>query len=106
MRTREREDFFWQMGKAGVPISVCRMVLRMAATCQRLAVKDCNEGLSGAEITKVARIRESLSTLLAEYSIKIGSVGGDPRGYVVKLHLPNGAYNTWGGKESGYGVPA
>jgi hypothetical protein len=31
--------------------------------------------------------------------------GGDPRGYTVKVHLPNHAYNTWGGAESGYGVP-
>lgn len=30
---------------------------------------------------------------------------GDPRGYTVKLHLPTGAYNTMGGRESGYGVP-
>ena len=31
-------------------------------------------------------------------------VSGDPRGYCLKLHLPDGSYNTWGGKESGYGI--
>lgn len=29
---------------------------------------------------------------------------GDPRGYVVKLGLPSGRYNTWGGKGEGYGI--
>lgn len=32
-------------------------------------------------------------------------LGGDPRGFTVKLLFPSGIYNTWGGKESGYGVP-
>lgn len=31
--------------------------------------------------------------------------GGDPRGYTVKLLLPDGTYNTWGGFECGLGVP-
>ena len=39
---------------------------------------------------------------------EIGTVpnfSGDPRGFVVKLHFPNGACNTWGGESSGFGVP-
>lgn len=31
-------------------------------------------------------------------------LGGDPRGYVVKLILASGRHNTWGGAESGWGV--
>lgn len=31
-------------------------------------------------------------------------VNGDPRGYPVKLQLPSGRYNTWGGREEGYGI--
>lgn len=30
---------------------------------------------------------------------------GDPRGYTTKLHLTSGGWNTWGGFESGWGVP-
>jgi len=30
---------------------------------------------------------------------------GDPRGACVKLILPSGRYNSWGGKEDGYCVP-
>jgi len=30
---------------------------------------------------------------------------GDPRGFTVKLHAPNGqVFNTWGGAETGYGI--
>lgn len=31
--------------------------------------------------------------------------GGDPRGYTVKVKLPSGVHNTFGGSEEGYGVP-
>lgn len=31
--------------------------------------------------------------------------GGDPRGYTVKVFLPSGRYNTWGGESEGWGVP-
>lgn len=31
-------------------------------------------------------------------------VGGDPRGYCLKIGLPDGSYNTWGGAEEGWGV--
>lgn len=33
------------------------------------------------------------------------NVGGDPRGYTVKLFMPDGRYDTWGGAEEGLGVP-
>ncbi|MFC5392647.1 hypothetical protein [Bosea vestrisii] len=31
-------------------------------------------------------------------------IGGDPRGYVVKLILASGRHNTWGGASDGWGV--
>lgn len=31
-------------------------------------------------------------------------VTGDPRGYVARILFPDGAHNTWGGAESGWGV--
>jgi hypothetical protein len=30
---------------------------------------------------------------------------GDPRGYTVRFMLPSKRFNSWGGEESGYGVP-
>ena len=42
------------------------------------------------------------ATFSAEAYI-VPDFGGDPRGYTVKLHLPEGTSNTWG--RDGYGVP-
>jgi hypothetical protein len=32
-------------------------------------------------------------------------VDSDPRGYCLRVFFPSGVYNSWGGKEDGYGVP-
>lgn len=39
---KEREEFLLAMAREGVPPDVARLVLRHAATVQRLAVDDCN----------------------------------------------------------------
>lgn len=52
---------------------------------------------------QAARIEERVRALAAKNGATV-NLSGDPRGYVVKLHLPSGRYNTWGGPESGYGV--
>ena len=53
-------------------------------------------------------IKKGLDNLLDEYQMKSCAgfkVGGDPRGYTLKMILPSGKYNTFGGKEDGWGVP-
>lgn len=53
-------------------------------------------------------IREAVLKVIEEHGLKsclAPRVTGDPRGYCLKLHTPSGRYNTWGGKEEGYGVP-
>jgi len=51
-----------------------------------------------------ARIERQIAAIAAETEFRI-ECGGDPRGYTVKLFFPDASYNTWGGRESGYGVP-
>lgn len=50
-----------------------------------------------------ARAERELRRTLAPYRI-FPRFGGDPRGYVVKLKLPSGRSNTWGGAEAGWGI--
>ena len=124
---KERDEFIAAMTEAGVPLHSCMIVLRNASTLDRIANENCSsewaekrnaadaarcpncqqEGYEGkqpfrpcAECRAETRIRAALngSGVTADFS-------GDPRGYVVKLHLPSGKYNTFGGLESGYGVP-
>ena len=50
------------------------------------------------------RTEARLKDLCRHYGFEL-NLGGDPRGYAVKLILPTGRYNTFGGKGEGYGVP-
>jgi hypothetical protein len=53
-----------------------------------------------------ARIRALVSSLptVNGQPIRV-RFGGDPRGYTVKLTMPDGRYDTWGGPAEGIGVP-
>lgn len=51
-----------------------------------------------------AQLEARMAAICAELGLR-ADFGGDPRGYTVKVHLPTGASNTWGGREDGYGVP-
>lgn len=58
--------------------------------------------------TRCEKREQQLERRMKEIADKLGieiRFGGDPRGYTVRLMLPDGRYNTWGGAEYGYGVP-
>lgn len=85
---------------------VARTLMRHAATLGRLAVKDCNVGLTDDELAKENRTQVKIGELCRDELPGVRpKFNGDPRGYVVKLILPTGLYNTWGGAEDGWGVP-
>ena len=77
---------------------------RMARRLHRFAEADCN-GTATPTMEKGDAKNEAEAVRLGVkdgYGVK---VGGDPRGYCLKLILPTGRYNTWGGAEEGWGVP-
>jgi hypothetical protein len=86
---------------------LCRLSRRHA----RLAEKTCNVAMGDAEQDAHQRAEdkteERMNTALSCLNIEGAALkfGGDPRGFTVKLLLPSGEYNTWGGAEEGYGVP-
>jgi hypothetical protein len=57
-------------------------------------------------LTQRDRLRVRLEQIINKHGALAlkADVTGDPRGYCLKLHLPDGSYNTWGGKEAGYGI--
>ena len=105
-------------------IDAARALLRHARTHGNLAVQYCNgpEHLNApawynhphrqleAEAWEAQRERKELACekcikeICAAFNLPV-AFGGDPRGFTVKLKLPSGASNTWGGSEEGYGVP-
>lgn len=84
--------------------AAARALMKLGATCSRLAVDACNRELSEAEKAKDARNDALIKAWAQRYGLKV-HLNGDPRGYTVKVVLPSGRYNTMGGKEDGWGVP-
>lgn len=85
--------------------NIAAKIMRQAATIARLAEKDCNEGLTEADRAKDKLAEIAIRKLCDELPGVKPKFSGDPRGYTVKLLLPSGLYNTWGGKDDGWGVP-
>jgi hypothetical protein len=93
---------------------------RLGLRASRLAVQRCN-GVERYDATRGGRfpdwtdedearaeqaekrIKAAADLIAAQYSAT-ASVGGDPRGYVLHLHLKSGTSNSMGGRESGWGV--
>ena len=78
-------------------------LLSMARRLDRYNEVECNYGVSEAQQKRIANLEKRVTALCGELGISC-HFNGDPRGYAVKLHLPDGAYNTWGGKEEGWGI--
>ena len=127
--SKERDRFIIELTKAlsATPADkvehAARLILRHAKTHGRLAEESCNghpaQGSPTMPTDQLNRLQErwdariekqeaQIERRIKEICEPLGIVpdfGGDPRGYTVRLHLPTGAYNTWGGRESGFGVP-
>jgi len=128
-KDEEREQFIAILQKelpavdSGTVYRAARLLMRHAATHGRLAEESCNgyptqgspsmpiecinklQNAWDARISKKKKqIEARMSAIAAELGLGI-DFGGDPRGYTVKVFLPSKRYNTWGGEESGWGVP-
>ncbi len=71
-------------------VTSAQALMRLGRESKTLAERQCNEPLTDEYVEKKRA--------------KGFSNGGDPRGYTLKIHLPTERYNTWGGKEEGWGV--
>lgn len=126
MSTHKGRELATDLGlsKFGDHAETCSLIMRHATTLQRLAEEECNgpgsyvDHIPYPEAGRIydrwqARIekrQESLTRRVHELvkqlpDVNAVTVGGDPRGTVVKLHRADNKYNTWGGQESGWAVP-
>lgn len=76
----------------------------LSSRYERLQELACNRSLTPKEIKEELTLEEKFRELAVKLKLPF-KFGGDPRGYTVKCFLADGSYNTWGGKEEGYGVP-
>jgi hypothetical protein len=89
-------------------------LIKLGAKAHRLAEDECNrpEKSEGEFERRERRIvkgaRAVLDDLAQGMPIRFRAVGievtHDPRGYCLHLFHPEIGHNTWGGKESGYGI--
>lgn len=127
--SKEREEFIAAIVREfpDKPIDFvthrARLLLRHAKTHGRLAEESCNGHPAQSSPTmdaktvgrlqekwdaRIERQEKQIERRMAEIAAELGvpiRFGGDPRGYTVKLTLPSGRYNSFGGREEGYGVP-
>lgn len=86
---------------------IARKLIREAAGQTRLSVDLCNGAVSQEFYAQCKAARKIRIDVLLAYTGVRAELGGDPRGYVLKLFsttkkpLP---HNSWGGAESGWGV--
>jgi len=73
---------------------------KLAKSLAALSVANCNYGLSKRQETRGENIAKDVEMIASWYGWK-ATTGGDPRGYVVRLHGPGIPQNGWG---DGFGV--
>lgn len=84
------------------PVKLQNDLFKLAIACERNAIGLCN---TPNWIDTREKLRDRLVAIAKKHGIALkADVTGDPRGYCLKLHLPDESYNTWGGKESGWGI--
>lgn len=102
--TKDKLEFVYAMAKhSTLTLHDCQRIMRYAATIQRLAETACNRELTVAEIRKDERMQADIIEIVAPHDCA-GKFGGDPRGCVVKLTVPDGYTNDMG--QEGICVPA
>jgi len=78
-------------------------LLQLADRLQRYAEAACNYQLTETQEKRVATLEARVRAICSDWGFRV-KFNGDPRGYVVRLLLPDGSYNTWGGREEGWGI--
>lgn len=114
----EREETIHTLAREGWSLAAIRKLLRAATAAQRAAIDECNGPPShlrdehgarawiDALAKRSARAARSVELAVKGQPHECVEIHGDPRGYVVKLKLASGRYNTWGGPDCGWGIPA
>lgn len=104
---RERMEFAAALARnrpsdnAVAVVSLCRDLMRYGATLRRLAKKQCNDATWGP--ADEARERRLLLVVARNVTPWRLIHQGDPRGYTLRIVLPNGERNTM--HDEGWGVP-
>jgi hypothetical protein len=93
-----RADFVEIMVDEGVPSYVIEGVLHDALVLQRLAERACtDESFGDVDEAHQEQVEARVQRNVQAFGI-VAHFQHDPRGAVVKLKLPSGRANDWGGE--------
>jgi hypothetical protein len=93
---REMLEFGLAMGRhSTATLYDIREIIRYGATYRRFAITACNRELSFAEMKRWGACTNHLLRICSELGLK-AILGGDPRGCVVKIQVPDGFTNDFG----------
>src|SRR5262249_10274383 len=112
--TKAKLEFVHAMARhTRATVRQCEALMRYAATLQRLAEDDCNIPTNDAGLDKRdrkrTRIYEHINQVCAEINFPVSTplvaiFSNDPRGAVLKIRVPDGYTDDFGGE--GICVPA
>jgi hypothetical protein len=76
---------------------------KSANSLNRLNEIACNCGLNERQEQRKQKLQERIRTVLERAGLTLNHFESDPRGYAVYIDLPDGSYNSFGGREHGHG---
>jgi hypothetical protein len=76
----------------------------LANSLNRLNELDCNCGLNERQEQWKQKLQEQIKAVLDRTGLVLNHFESDPRGYAVYIDLPDSSYNSFGGRENGYGI--
>jgi len=77
---------------------------KSANSLNRLNEIACNCGLSERQEQRRQNLQTRIKAVLERAGLVLNHFESDPRGYAVYIDLPDGSYNSFGGRENGYGI--
>ena len=72
---------------------------RLVNSLNRLNEIACNCGLTERQERRKQNLQTRIKTVLEGAGLVLNHFNSDPRGYAVYLDLPDGSYNSFGGRE-------
>jgi hypothetical protein len=76
----------------------------LARALHRLNAVSSNCGLTPRQEKRMQNLEDKVRSILVRAGMALNHFNGDPRGYAVYIDLPDGSYNSFGGREHGYGI--
>src|SRR5215469_9231446 len=104
--SRDKQEFCYLMAKhSGATFADCLRLMRLAGTHHKLAELHCNDTCSYTHLpspnegtcSKVMATEFKITEIVLDFDAKV-IFSGDPRGATVKVVVPDGYTNDWGGE--------